>query len=135
MSVTSNIIGIGLNDLPAVVSTHLQNIGRMDKITKNLTIQLNKEENQLLENLKSVAKYDPTFDEVPLKMAAANISKRRLIVSQMIEKQTKSLQYIYDHLDTKISYFENILKQYAPHLNSEFSNSGNAEVSKIPRTE
>ena len=132
MSVAANIIGMGLHDLPAMVTAQLQNIGKMDKITKNLTIQLSKEENQLLETLKSVAKYDPTFNEEPLKEAAANISKRRFIVSQMIEKQTKSLQSIYDHLDKKISYFENILKHHAPHLHSEFSSNGNSQVSKNP---
>ena len=124
MSLTSNIIEAALSELPSAISSQLHEIGRMDKITKHLSNQLSKEENKLLEVLKTVAKHDPTFDEEPLKRSAANISQRRQILSQMIELQVKSVQNIYLHLDKKIGYFDNILKHHAPHLHD----SSNADV-------
>ena len=127
MSLTSSVIDVAFSELPPLVSAKLLEIGRMDKITKNLTNQLSKEETKLLEVLRTVAKNDPAFDEEPLKRSAANISHRRQIVSHMIELQMKSLQSIYVLLDKKIAYFDNILKHHAPHLYAEFDN-GNTDV-------
>lgn len=119
MSLTSQLIEIGFAGLPQAVTSQLQEIGRMDKITRNLTIQLNKEENKLLDTLKLIAKNDPSFDEEPLKKAAASISQRRLLVSQMIEEQMKALQSIYVYLDRKIAYFDSNIKIHAPQLQTE----------------
>ena len=66
---------------------------------------INKEEVDLLEELKQLAKTGPDFDEEPLKLRAQNLISRRRDVSLILDDQNKFSIGIYHHLDQKIKDF------------------------------
>jgi hypothetical protein len=73
--------------------------------TRNLLKAINKEETDLLEELKVLAKSNPDFDEEPLKIRAQNLISRRRDVSLILDDQNKFSIGIYHHLDQKIKDF------------------------------
>jgi hypothetical protein len=73
--------------------------------TRDLLKAINKEENDLLEELKTLAKSDPQFDEEPLKARAQQLIARRQEATLLLEEQNKFASGIYHHLDQKIKGF------------------------------
>ena len=80
------------------------------QITRNLLKDINKEEAEILEELKQLAKLGTDFDEEPIKARAQNIMKRRRDVSSYLDDQNKFAISIYQHLDQKIKDFGNICR-------------------------
>lgn len=66
---------------------------------------INKEEADLLEELKLLAKNGPDFDEEPIKYKAQCLINRRREVSLILDDQNKFSIGIYQHLDQKIKDF------------------------------
>jgi hypothetical protein len=64
-----------------------------------------KEEGELMEELKQLAKNGPDFDEEPLKKRAQSLAARRLEASSLLEDQNKYAVGLYRHLDSKIQHF------------------------------
>lgn len=75
------------------------------KLTRDLLKSIGKEENDLMDELKAIAKSNPDFDEEPLKAKAQQLITRRKEVNQMLEEQTKFSAGIYQYLDQKIKRF------------------------------
>lgn len=75
------------------------------KITRNLLKAINKEEADLLEELKLLAKIGPDFDEESIKQKAQCLINRRREVSLILDDQNKFSIGIYQHLDQKIKDF------------------------------
>ena len=75
------------------------------QITRNLLKAINKEEGELLEELKQSAKLGSDFDEEPLRARALILISRRREVSVTLDDQNKFSIGIYQHLDQKIKDF------------------------------
>lgn len=66
---------------------------------------INKEEGEILEELKQISKLGPDFDEEPFKARAQILIARRRDASLILEDQNKFAVGIYQHLDQKIKDF------------------------------
>lgn len=83
----------------------LTEVREKDKHTRNLLKAIYREEGELLEELKLLAKNGPDFDEEPLKLKAQNLVIRRQEATQLLEEQNKFAVGLYHHLDEKIKHF------------------------------
>ena len=74
-------------------------------MTRNALKAINKEESDLVEELKQLAKAGTDFDEEPLKNRAQILISRRREISLILDDQNKYSIGIYHHLDQKIKDF------------------------------
>ena len=74
-------------------------------MTRNALKAINKEESDLVEELKLLAKAGTDFDEEPLKNRAQALISRRREISLILDDQNKYSIGIYHHLDQKIKDF------------------------------
>ena len=94
-----------LGSIVPLMNAGLTEVREKDKHTRNLLKAIYKEEGELLEELKQLAKNGPDFDEEPLKLRAQNLVIRRQEATQLLEEQNKFAVGLYHHLDEKIKHF------------------------------
>lgn len=75
------------------------------QMTRNALKAINKEESDLVEELKLLAKAGADFDEEPLKNRAQSLINRRREISLILDDQNKYAIGIYHHLDQRIKDF------------------------------
>ena len=75
------------------------------QMTRNALKAINKEESDLVEELKQLAKAGADFDEEPLKNRAQSLINRRREISLILDDQNKYAIGIYHHLDQRIKDF------------------------------
>ena len=72
-----------------------------------LSIELNKEEKELVEMVKGFKRNNDTgFDEAPLVARAEETSRKRKLLAEMYEEQQRATQAIYEEIDKKVNSFD-----------------------------
>jgi hypothetical protein len=94
-----------LGSIVPLMNAGLAEVREKDKRTRNLLKAIHKEEGELLEELKQLAKNGPHFDEEPLKLRAQNLITRRQEATQFLDEQQKFVEGLYKHFDEKINHF------------------------------
>ena len=91
-------------------------------MTRNALKAINKEESDLVEELKLLAKAGADFDEEPLKNRAQSLINRRREISLILDDQNKYAIGIYHHLDQRIKDFGQcfMLVEVSVHFSSPF---------------
>jgi len=101
------ILAADAQKLPKEVIIGLYELRKKDKESKALSVELNKEEKELLEIVKSYKKDNDTgFDEAPLVARAEGTTKKRKLLVEMYEEQMKATQAIYEQIDKKVQSFD-----------------------------
>ena len=101
------ILANDTQSLPKEVVKGLYELRQRDKVSKALSVALNKEEKELLELVKEFKKdKDTGFDEAPLVARAEESTRKRKILSEMYEEQQKATQAIYEEIDKKVNSFD-----------------------------
>jgi hypothetical protein len=101
------ILANDTQSLPIEVVKGLYELRQRDKVSKALSVALNKEEKELLELVKGFKKdKDTGFDEAPLVARAEESTRKRKILSEMYEEQQKATQAIYEEIDKKVNSFD-----------------------------
>ena len=102
-----------LGSIVPLMGKGLAEVREKDRHTRNLLKAIYKEEGELLEELKQLAKTGPDFDEEPLKQRAQNLVTRRHEATQLLDEQYKFVDGLYRHLDEKIKHFGRSSSRYS----------------------
>jgi len=85
----------------------MSTLKEMDKVSRQLSLEINNEETALLEEIKElVAKYGTEFDEEPLKEKHSKISIKRAELLSMYDNQRTKAHDLYDQIDQRIKDFD-----------------------------
>ena len=93
-----NTVSPSIHEITHIGNLHCQ-------MTRNELKIINKDEADLVEELKQLAKAGTDFDEEPLRHRAQVLINRRREISLVLDDQNKYSIGIYHHLDQKIKDF------------------------------
>lgn len=95
-----------MKQFPKLVTYKLSMLRKMDMESKQLMESVVNDENKLLEQLGSISKADPNYDETPAQEKLQSILGRRQRLLHMLDDQMKTVQDLYDNVDRKISVID-----------------------------
>jgi hypothetical protein len=121
----------GLSSLPPKMTTGVRELREMDKVSRQMQVDLGKEEAALLEKIKASTSLSSS-DESNFKQQAEQLMARRQELGLLLDEQMKKAQTVYSHLDEKIKDFDAKTKRS---LNSEDNEDQNRKKKKYPGDE
>lgn len=100
-SVFELVVG-SLHNIPHEINKGLDDLRVRDRSNRQALIDINKEESELLQKLKTIIKSNPDFDEESLKQEYQLLLEKRHNISVALDEQTNQANNIYTTLDLKI---------------------------------
>lgn len=99
-----------MKNLPMVVERRLTELRKLDT-DSNATLKSSAaDEARLFEELASLAKADPEFDEGPITEKFQLLLARRHDTLNVLDDQMKKIQKLYDLVDGRITFIGNFLE-------------------------
>jgi CMP-N-acetylneuraminic acid synthetase len=93
-----------MKNLPLVVEKRLSELRQMDAQSSAMLKSNAAEEAQLFDDVATLAKSDPDFDESPVLERFSKIQNRRHDTLAAVEEQMKKIQKLYDLVDGRLTY-------------------------------
>lgn len=93
-----------MKNLPLIVEHRLLEVRKMDNESSQRLKTSAAEEAQIFEELATLAKENPDFDEGPILERYGNLINRRQETHASLEEQMKKIQRLYDAVDGRITF-------------------------------
>jgi gentisate 1,2-dioxygenase len=104
---------LDMKNLPQIISTRLSELRELDNESREKANLLNEEEHKLFEDITALSKENPDFDEEPVHARFQNLLARRHETLDLLDKQMKKVQKLYNLVDGRIAYLGKLFFQVA----------------------
>ena len=92
-----------IRDMPALMGLRMNQLRQFDEQSRHLSAYIQREEEVLMEELSSISKSHPNFDEQPFLDKFQKLMNMRQELLALSEKHMKKAQQTYDVMDKKIA--------------------------------
>jgi hypothetical protein len=93
-----------MQNLPKVVEQRLAELRQLDNFSRSESLALQDAEVKLFDEIASLSKSDPDFDEDPVRNKYLSVLNRRHEVLNDFDMQMKKIQRLYDTVDSRIAF-------------------------------
>lgn len=93
-----------MKNLPSVIERRLSELRQLDSESLKITKAAAAEEAELFDEISTLAKIDPDFDEEPIKKRFEALISRRQEAQASVDEQMRKIQRLYDLVDGRITY-------------------------------